>query len=365
MSQEEDTETMDVSGGNSEAPEESQVSNVRSYSMSVIRMREPVATNSGSIQQPQQPRSLQDLLRYSVEAKDPGSGNVHEDIEEMSKEKADFLMAALKSMTVSEIEEVMKALETVKQITTSVTEEELPTYLEALDLISDFVHGIDVANDFSKYGGLETMHKVLCLPHKSLQLRAAGIIGNCVQNNPVSQRYVLRVPQLLPDLIKLIDTAPSPDVKLKALYAVSCIVRDNPCAVGVFHQHGGFETVKKVLAMDVDKLVVKASYLVTALSGQDKKIKDHFVELEFVQDLISLIEHVQIQSNRVFILEALVVALHSLLNNNGSALEMIKSSGTLKSSLQEIIKSVKGDEAYLELMRCAMDLLKICEVSAT
>lgn len=51
------------------------------------------------------------------------------------------------------------------------------------------------------------------------------------------------------------------------------IVRDNPCGVAVFHQYEGFEIVKKVLVTDVDKLVIKASYLVSALCGQDRKIQ--------------------------------------------------------------------------------------------
>lgn len=365
MSTEEETGKMEVVDGESKASEDILVSNVlKSYSMAVLPV-EPNTTSSVSIQQPRQPTSLQDLLRYCVEAKGPGDNKDREVPGPIDPERAEFLMSALRSMMVNEVEEVMKALKTVREISSYVSEEELPTYVNALDVIAEFVHGIDVANDFSKYGGLEAMHKVLCVHHESLQVRAASIVGDCVQNNPASQRYALREPQLLPDLIKLIDTSPSSEVKLKALYAVSCIVRDNPCGVAVFHQYEGFEIVKKVLTANVEKLVIKAAYLVTALSGQDKKIQDHFVKLEFVQHLISLIEQVRVQSDKMFVLEALTVALHSLVNNNEKALEIIKSSNELKCGLPEVIKCIKGNEAYLELMRSAMDLLKICDVSVT
>lgn len=73
---------------------------------------------------------------------------------------------------------------------------------------------------------------------------------------------------------------------------------------------------------------------------------DHFVELEFVQHLVSLIEQVRVQSNKEFVLEALAIALRSLVNNNEKALEILRSSN-LKDGLQEIVSSTTGNEAYL------------------
>lgn len=55
-------------------------------------------------------------------------------------------MSAFQSLMVNEVEEVMKALKIVREISDSVSKEELPTYVNALDLIAEFVHGIDVAN---------------------------------------------------------------------------------------------------------------------------------------------------------------------------------------------------------------------------
>lgn len=333
MSKEEGGETMDGSVGNSEAPEESQVSNV--------------------------------ILWHPVEP----SRSYEEIIEPMCEQQiADFLRKVRNLTTFYPI----NAMDRLMWKRKSVTEEEFRNYfttlywIRASDTISgtNCVPGIDIAND-TLYGGLEAIHEVLCLPHEGLQLRAAVIVGDCMKNNPIAQQCVLRVPRLLPDLIKLIDTASSQNVKLKALYAVSCIVRDNPSVIGVFHRHKGFETLKKMLAKDEDtRMLIEASYLVIALSGQDKQIKDRFVDLGYVQHLISLTESDQIRNDHE-VLEAVIVALHSLVENNERALEILKSSDKVKPRLRQIINKtywgMKGNEAYLELRRYATDLLKMYE----
>ena len=72
-----------------------------------------------------------------------------------------------------------------------------------------------------------------------------------------------------------------------------------------------------------------------------------FVRENYVHHLVSQIEQVHVQSSKELVLESLVIALQSLVDNNEMATEIVKSSNELKCSLQEIIKSVTGNDQYL------------------
>jgi len=58
--------------------------------------------------------------------------------------------------------------------------------------------------------------------HAELRWRSAELIATLTQNNPYCQNAVLEV-KLLPLLVKLLDSALEDEqVRIKALYAVSC-----------------------------------------------------------------------------------------------------------------------------------------------
>lgn len=54
-----------------------------------------------------------------------------------------------------------------------------------------------------------------------MRWRAADLLAVCVQNNPYCQKAAMEM-KLLPKLVTLLETDPSNQVKIKALYAISC-----------------------------------------------------------------------------------------------------------------------------------------------
>jgi hypothetical protein len=78
----------------------------------------------------------------------------------------------------------------------------------------------------------------------SLQWRAAEVIGTCAQNNPEVQESFFRGGVMPPvwDLLNSVDEM----CRLKALLAISCLVRGSPQLQGYFTEHGG---TKKMLEM--------------------------------------------------------------------------------------------------------------------
>ena len=55
----------------------------------------------------------------------------------------------------------------------------------------------------------------------SLRWRAADILAVCVQNNPYCQKAAMEM-NILPTLSTLLETDQSDQVRIKALYAISC-----------------------------------------------------------------------------------------------------------------------------------------------
>lgn len=64
---------------------------------------------------------------------------------------------------------------------------------------------------------------VRCLdsPHSSLRLGAAGLIGDVCQNNLQCQQSMITL-NVVPQLLHMVDGDEDVNVKVKALYALSC-----------------------------------------------------------------------------------------------------------------------------------------------
>jgi len=77
-------------------------------------------------------------------------------------------------------------------------------------------------SDFHKIGGFHILPLLLTSRHAGLRWRAADLVATLTQNNAYCQNAVLEL-KLLPLLIKLLDDASEDEqVRVKALYAISC-----------------------------------------------------------------------------------------------------------------------------------------------
>ncbi|XP_049839749.1 hsp70-binding protein 1 isoform X3 [Schistocerca gregaria] len=168
--------------------------------------------------QPRQPTTLQDLLRFSVEA--AGGQMTQNNAVAIDEERRKFLEAALKSLTFDVIEELLKAINILKNAGTLELEDDPSACEAALDTITQHVDNMDTANDFHKIGGFCIFHPCLDSAHSSLRWRAAEIIAELTQNNPYCQQRILEA-NLLQPLLNLVDNDPASQVRVKALYAIS------------------------------------------------------------------------------------------------------------------------------------------------
>ncbi|BBN10365.1 hsp70-interacting protein [Marchantia polymorpha subsp. ruderalis] len=139
----------------------------------------------------------------------------------------------------------------------------------ALEELLILVEPIDNANDLNKLGGLVAVIGELDREEAELRTAAASVLGKASQNNPIVQAQLLRQ-GVLPKLMKMVQSVYAEEA-VKALYAVSAIIRNFPMGHEAFYLNGGVSLLKEVLSSDdgVDmRLQKKALFLVGDLAEQ-------------------------------------------------------------------------------------------------
>lgn len=303
--------------------------------------------------QPRQPSSLQDLLRFSAEA----AGNQHDPnlmFLPMDEERRTWLESTITSLTFDVVEQLLKAIEILKDAGTLELEDDPTTCENALEVVTEYVDNIDTANDFHKIGGFCIFSPCLSSAHGSLRWRTAELIAELTQNNPYCQEKILEA-KLLPVLSSLVDCDPHELVRIKALYALSCLIRENPNALVEFGENNGFSVLLRAMQSGVEKLQIKSAFLLSSLCTQNDGIKDELCDMGFVVQLVGMITDFHQP-----VLEHLLSALLALVQNHPkSQSECRKPELTLMPTLKNLISNTYGREEYMEEHDYAKTLLQL------
>jgi len=128
------------------------------------------------------------------------------------------------------------------------SEEDVAGKARLLDELLDLVESIDQAKDLSTVGGLGTLLRVIegNEGRPGLQSRAVEVIAACAQNNPEVQASFFR-DGVMPVVWGLLGSAAAA-CRLKALLAVSCMLRGSSQVQAWWSAHDGVETVVGILA---------------------------------------------------------------------------------------------------------------------
>ncbi|KAK9051772.1 hypothetical protein SSX86_028400 [Deinandra increscens subsp. villosa] len=122
----------------------------------------------------------------------------------------------------------------------------LEDHHRALEELLILVEAIDNANDLHKMGGLSVVTRELSNSDSGIRMTCASIIGKASQNNPIVQEQVLEL-GALPTLIMMVKSSFIEEA-IKALYAVSAIIRNNQNGIELFYSEGGDVMVQGVLS---------------------------------------------------------------------------------------------------------------------
>jgi len=287
---------------------------------------------------PRQPKDMQGLLKFALQgtkSEDPTTTTP------MSEERKKWLEEALKGMSVNVVEELSKALRTLNPEKVQNLEEDPAIMEEALDIIIDYVDSIDTANDLHKIGGFCVLLPCLSSPHPTIRWRCGELIATISQNNPYCQTHLLSA-GVLPVLLKIVENDVDNQTRIKALYAVSCLIRENMQAQTAFVDCDGFSSLLRVLQTSVEKLRVKAAFLLTCLCNENPAFKDTLCNMGFVEQFVALLQREHDSTH-----EHLLSALLALIDGHPKATtECRRPEFLLKELLNKRFELIVGQEEF-------------------
>uniref|UniRef100_A0A6M2DQP4 Putative armadillo/beta-catenin-like repeat-containing protein n=1 Tax=Xenopsylla cheopis TaxID=163159 RepID=A0A6M2DQP4_XENCH len=267
-------------------------------------------------QQPRQPQNLQGLMRFAIEANTLGEDTTcNNNLQPMDAERRAFLEKTLKSLTIDVIEVLQTCIHTLHELCDSqdLTEHNEKKCKDALETIQDYVDNLDTANDFFKIGGFKILPICLSSSWPSIRSHGCELIGDLAQNNPYCQENLLKC-NVLEELFKLLLDEEL--VAVKAMYAISCMIRNYDPALEHLLTKGGFNNIVQVIGSKCtnDKLRTKGAFLLRALCLQDSRVRSELVKLDTVEYLSSALSVAN--ESREHIMSALLSIICSLESNN-------------------------------------------------
>ncbi|XP_012285893.1 hsp70-binding protein 1 isoform X2 [Orussus abietinus] len=302
--------------------------------------------------QPRQPSNLQGLLRFAMEATRSEDAPHSSQFQPLDQETKDFLNAALSSMTINLVEELQNAMKTLLNVNELRSDDDPTEHELALERIADFVGNIDLANDFYKIGGFPILKSCLNSTHSSIRWRAAEIIAELTQNNPFCQEKILEA-ELMPILLNMVDSDESELARIKALYAVSCLVRGHPDSLKYFDNHDGYSVLLRAMQSSIEKLQIKSAFFLSSLCNKENTdtVKATLVKMGLVEQIAGLLamQHLLPDTR-----EQLLMVLAGLVDNDYlPALEECRRSDLcLKQTLEKYVNEAKLTGAMDEVYTC-------------
>lgn len=305
------------------------------------------------VPQPRQPRNLQDLVRYSIEAgpsqPQEASQEIHDDL---NLERRRFLEEALQSLTEDVTKEVAEAIAVLKKYQSS--DEDYSTYESALDTIADRVDNIDCANDFCKLGGFDVVPACLSSYCSGIRWRMCDIIAQCTQNNPFCQEHAVKC-KFLKQLLHMVDKDPDEKCRTKAFFAVSNVVRDCQQGLKEFLRLDGFSVVLRAMQSPIEKLRNKSTFFLSSVLSQHPEIIGEVYNMGFVEQLVTLI-----QSEHSPIHEHIISTLLTITKSHEPAqVECRRPELKLRSSLTFLRQHFQHDDAFREEMGYIKELMNL------
>ncbi|GBE86961.1 Hsp70 nucleotide exchange factor FES1 [Sparassis crispa] len=139
--------------------------------------------------------------------------------------------------------------------------------VQALDDFEMLVEQIDNANNIEKMKMWDPLHGLLIASSspESVKMQTLWVIGTAVQNNPSAQiSYLVLSP--MPTLLAFLSPeVKSPQVRSKAVYALSGLLKLNAPAVRQLEEAGGWEILKAALEDSDITVRRKTAFLVNSL----------------------------------------------------------------------------------------------------
>lgn len=164
--------------------------------------------------------------------------------------------------------------------------------LTAFDNFEMLIENLDNANNIENLKLWPKLINLLDSENEEFRNLTASIIGTAVQNNEKSQLDYLKYPEGFTKLITLAKEDNS--VRIKALYALSNLIRNNEKSYNLFDQHKGWELLGPIISDGEakDKVKLRSLSLLGAILSIAPKndVKRHIHEYSIVGKILGLIK---------------------------------------------------------------------------
>ncbi|CAN7998981.1 unnamed protein product [Ixodes hexagonus] len=268
----------------------------------------------------------------------------------INPDRIHWLMEAMSHLLVNPYDELRRSLQSIRECLHE-SENIARVLVSCLSNVVQYIDIVDYAKDFEKMGGFQVFPALLDYPSPSVRVETCSLIAELVQNNPHCQRAAILS---LRKLLRMVELETDEDVRVKALYAVSCMVRQNRQAFEKFQQLGGAPVVRKVLFhCDSERLKTKASFLVATLCSQEESFRSDLETCGFFRDAVELLPKVH-GVCREFVLSAMVT-----LGARSAQLLEPAMKDALESTLQMFVREHRGILQFQEEVEYSEELLNI------
>ncbi|CAH2319194.1 hsp70-binding 1 [Pelobates cultripes] len=300
-------------------------------------------------------QNLQGLLHMAIEAGTESDST--NQMGQMSEERRQWLQEAMSSAFAGQADEVQQMKECIQELSNETSGEDQEERKEqALELLADLCENLDNAADFCKLGGMHLLlSRYLNCLEDGLRWRAADLIGICSQNVPLVQETALSL-GAVNKLLKLVDLDKNEAVRIKSLFAISCLVREQEAGLTEFVNLDGFSVLMRAMQSNVLKLKVKSAFLLQNLLLSHPEHKETLWSMGMIQQLISLLhtEHSPFH-------EHVLSALCSLVTDFPRGVTECRIPDlAFEDFLKERCQLIQKQEEFQEELEYCERLLKIC-----
>ncbi|XP_064482552.1 hsp70-binding protein 1-like [Ornithodoros turicata] len=282
--------------------------------------------------------------------REPGRSPDRQHDGDLDPDRIQWLKNAMDEIIVNPYDEMVRCLQIIRR---SLAECKRigQILVTCLANVEQYIDIVDYAKDFEKMGGFLVVPDLLDFPNSTVRIAVCCLVAELVQNNTRCQRAALLT---LPKLVRLLSTEPEEEVQVKALYAVSCMIRQNTDAYGQFEKLGGASLLSQVVFhCQYDKLRTKACFLVSALCDQEESFRMALLSSGFVADVTRLLPQLNCTSR-----EYTLSTLLELAKKSPDAV-MPHLDTDLECTLRHFLDEHGGMDQYEEEVEYSRELLKI------
>eukprot|EP00250_Pteridium_aquilinum_P007811 c17458_g1_i1 orf=378-1562(-) len=281
--------------------------------------------------------SLDSMLQWAIGRSDPTTmKGVAQAMQNLTSTELEARQLAIKELVESlrmpsEADLMKTAISDLRNFTLSVEDRQ-----RALQELLELVEPIDNANDLHKLGGLVVVVEELNRTEESLRILAAWILGKASQNNRVVQDQLLEL-GVLPRLMQMARSR-SAEEAVKALYALSAIIRNQPLGQEHFYLLGGallLEDLMKDASSDI-RLRRKSLYLVADLAEQQKEFGGVLMKYEPSKSYLMSIVNLVVVAEDLDTQEKALLAIRSLSDLSRTAHSMLRHECDIESTLDKL-----------------------------